>query len=179
MSVKLPSFDENALWNNPLVLLLCNADFRTFLQLIPQKTILLPSFRSSLNGISTTRKHTEIHRNLHILVTLTLFVRVRILLRLPTKKQFFFGKAAFFFCSSVCIHFSDEQQRNNDRKRLVFQRKQAFWFMSCKIRQHRSSLARKEILRGVGISSNCTRCAPFSTSTSSTVPSPNIRCRTR
>ena len=28
--------------------------------------------------------------------TLTLFVRVRILLRLPTKKQLFFGKAAFF-----------------------------------------------------------------------------------
>ena len=95
MSVKLPSFDENALWNNPLALLLRNAYFRTFSQLIPRKTILPPNFRSFSYRISITRKHTEIHRYLHILVTLTLFVRVRILLRLPPEKQLFFGKAAF------------------------------------------------------------------------------------
>lgn len=75
--------------------------FRTFLQLISQKTILLSNFRSFSNGISITRKHMETRHNLHILVTLTLFVRVRILLRLPPEKQLFFGKAAFFitFCS--------------------------------------------------------------------------------
>ena len=95
MSVKLPSFDENALWNNPLALLLRNADFRTFSQLIPRKTILPPNFRSFSNRISITRKHTEIHRNLHIPVTLTLFVRVRILLRLPTKAAFCM-KSCFF-----------------------------------------------------------------------------------
>ena len=100
MSVKLPSIQKTALWNDLRALLLHNTNFRTFLQLIPRKTILPPNFRSSSNGIGIARKHTEIRHNLHILVTLTLFVRVRILLRLPTKKQFFFGKAAFFitFC---------------------------------------------------------------------------------
>ena len=150
-----------------------------FCNLLCGKQNHAPNFHSFSNVISITRKHTKTHRDLHILVTLTLFVRVRILLRLPPEKQLFFGKAAFFLSSSVGIYFWDKEQRSSDSKRLVFQRKQAFWFMSCKIRQHRSNLARKEILRGVGISSNCTRCAPFSISASSTVPSPNIRCRTR
>ena len=101
MSVKLPSFQKNTLWNNLCALLLHKADFRTFPQLIPRKTILLPNHRPFSNRITITRKHTEIHRNLHIMVTLTLFVRVRILLRLPPKKQLFVRKAAFFitFCS--------------------------------------------------------------------------------
>ena len=106
MSVKLPSFDENALWNNPLALLLRNADFRTFSQLIPRKTILPPNFRSFSNRISITRKHTEIHRNLHIPVTLTLFVRVRILLRLPTKAAFRM-KSCFFHNFLQPLEFPD------------------------------------------------------------------------
>ena len=51
--------------------------------------------------INITPKYSKIRNSLHIMVALTLFVRVRILLRLPPKKQLFVWKAAFFvtFCS--------------------------------------------------------------------------------
>ena len=45
--------------------------------------------------------------------------------------------------------------------------------------QHFSSLARKEIRRGVSMPSNCTTWAPLSLSTSRTVPAPNMACFTR
>ena len=50
---------------------------------------------------------------MHIMVALTLFVRVRILLRLPPEKQLFFGKAAFYCFGSLF------DSRISDIRRMV------------------------------------------------------------
>ena len=64
-------------------------------------SIISLNYHPFSDRISITLKHSKTQDNLHIMVTLTLFVRVRILLRLPPKKQLFVRKAAFFitFCS--------------------------------------------------------------------------------
>ena len=74
--------------------------FRAFSALKSVNAYFHLKYQNFFDRIYTTWQHTIIQVNFHIFVTLTLFVRVRILLRLPPKTVFSL-KRRFFFCLFV------------------------------------------------------------------------------
>jgi hypothetical protein len=111
MSVKMSAKDQAFL--KMLFCMIVQAYFcliqisQLILQQNQEISIISQDYRPFSNRISITPKHSKTQDNLHIMVSLTLFVRVRILLRLPLKKAAFCMKSCFFHNFLQSLEFPD------------------------------------------------------------------------